>query len=279
MKHSTNNSVVATLISRVLYIAVFFFSISPLASAEGDADLAQELTNPIADIITLPIQMNFDNDIGINDQGSKVVTNIQPVMPFEVNQDWNLISRTIMPVVQQDEVFPGQGSQFGLGDINMSLFFSPKRPTASGITWGVGPVFLLPTATDPLIGGKKWGVGIGTVALTLRDRWTIGGLANHIWSVAGDDDRSDISNTFIQPFVAYTLPSAWTFSVQSETNYNWKTEQWSVPLNFSVSKLAKIGKLPVSLQGGVGYWLESPDTGPEGVRYRLQATIVLPKMR
>jgi len=102
-------------------------------------------------------------------------------------------------------------------------------------------------------------------------------LGNHAWSVAGDDNRPDISNTFIQPFVAYTWPSAWTVAVQSESSYNWETDEWSVPINVAVSKLVMIGPLPVSLQGGVGYWLQSPDTGAEGVRYRLQANIVLPK--
>ena len=250
---------------------------STLVKAADDADLAQELTNPIANLITIPIQMTFDNDIGANDQGSKITTNFQPVIPFEVNNDWNLITRTIMPVIYQDEVFPGQGSQFGLGDINMSLFFSPKKPAAGGVIWGVGPVFVFPTATDTLLGSKKWSAGAGGVALTMRGPWTFGGLANHVWSVAGDSDRSDISNTFLQPFGAYTWPNAWTVSVQSESNYNWKTEQWSIPVTAAASKLVKFGKLPVSLQAGVGYWLESPDSGPEGIRYRLQANIVLPK--
>jgi len=107
--------------------------------------------------------------------------------------------------------------------------------------------------------------------------WTIGAIANHVWSVAGDSARADISNTFIQPFVAYTWPSAWTVSAQTESTYNWKTEQWSVPVNAAVAKLVKIGKVPVSLQGGVGYWVESPDAGPKGWRLRLQANIVLPK--
>jgi len=276
MKHSIDNKVRTTMRTSLLYVVSLCFSISPLARA-ADADLAQELTNPIASIVTVPIQMNFDNDIGVNDQGSKITTNVQPVIPFDINPDLNLITRTIMPVIHQDEVFPGQGSQFGLGDINMSLFFSPKKPTAGGVIWGVGPVFLLPTATDPLLGGKKWGVGVGGVALTLRGPWTIGGLANHVWSVAGDSDRSDISNTFLQPFIAYTWPSAWTVSAQSESTYNWKTEQWSVPVTFGVSKLVRIGKLPVSLQAGAGYWLDAPDSGPEGIRYRLQMNIVLPK--
>ena len=250
----------------------------PAAAQESDADLAQELSNPLADLMSIPIQMNYDRDIGPSDDGWKLQTNIQPVIPFHLNEDWNLITRTIMPVINQEDIFPGAGSQFGLGDINLSLFFSPKKPSSGGVTWGVGPVLLFPTATESLLGAKKWGAGPTLVALTIRGPWTIGMLANHIWSYAGDSDRQDISNTFMQPFVAYTWPSAWTFSLQSETNYNWETEKWSVPVNAAFSKLVKLGKLPVSLQAGVGYWLESPETGPEGFRFRLQATFVLPKL-
>lgn len=244
----------------------------------GDAELAQELSNPLADLMSIPFQMNYDRGIGPFDDGWKLQTNIQPVIPFSLNANWNLISRTIMPVIYQDDIFPDAGSQFGLGDINLSLFFSPKKPTSGGLIWGVGPVLLFPTATDSLLGAKKWGAGPTAVALSMRGPWTVGILANHIWSYTGDSDRQDISSTFLQPFAAYTWPSAWTVSVQSESSYNWKTEKWSVPVNMAVSKLVRLGKLPVSLQAGVGYWAESPETGPEGFRFRLQANFVLPKL-
>ena len=250
---------------------------APGAQPDGDASLAQDLTNPLADLMTIPIQMNYDRNIGVQDDGWKLQTNIQPVVPFQLNQDWSLITRTIVPVIYQDDIFPGAGSQFGLGDINLSLFFSPRKPAPGGVIWGVGPVLLLPTATDDLLGADKWGAGPTAVALTMRGPWTIGALGNHIWSFAGDNLRRDISNTFLQPFAAYTWPSAWTVSVQSESTYNWKTEKWSVPVNVAVSKLVRWGRLPVSLQAGVGYWLESPDTGPEGFRFRLQANFVLPR--
>jgi len=263
-----------------------FFTLNPPAQAEstsgagkgGDAELAQELSNPLADLMSIPFQMNYDRDIGPLDDGRKLQTNIQPVIPFSLNEDWNVISRTIIPVIDQDDIFPGEGSQFGLGDINLSLFFSPKKPTSAGLIWGIGPVLLFPTATDSLLGAKKWGAGPAVVALTTRGPWTVGFLANHLWSYAGDSDRQDISSTFVQPFAAYTWPSAWTVSLQSESTYNWKTEKWSIPINAAVSKLVRWGKLPVSLQAGVGYWAESPETGPEGFRFRLQANFVLPKL-
>ena len=261
----------------VFMLAGIYLSFYPLTKAIGDAELAQELTNPIADIMTIPIQMNFDNDIGVNDEGSKTTTNIQPVIPFKINEDWNLITRTIFPFISQDNIYPGSGSQSGLGDITEQLFFSPRKPTAGGLIWGVGAVIILPTATDSLLGTEKWSLGPAGVAITMRGPWTFGALGNHAWSVAGDSERADINNTFLQPFVAYTWSNAWTVSVQSESNYNWKTEKWSIPLNAAAGKLVFFGKLPVSLQAGVGYWLESPDTGPEGIRYRLQANIVLPK--
>jgi len=275
---------VTIVISTFLVFLAFFMPNQPAyaetasGAGKGDAELAQELSNPLADLISIPFQMNYDRNIGPSEDGWKLQTKVQPVIPFHLNRNWNLITRTIVPVTYQEDIFPGAGSQFGLGDINLSLFFSPKKPTSGGVTWGVGPVLLLPTATDDLLGAEKWGAGPAIVALTTRGPWTFGMLGNHLWSYAGNSDRQDISSTAVQPFAAYTWPSAWSVSVQSESTYNWKTEKWSVPINAAVSKLTRLGKLPVSLQAGVGYWVESPEAGPEGFRFRLQATFVLPKL-
>ena len=242
----------------------------------SDDQLAKQLANPLATLISVPFQMNFDRNIGPVDDGYQLSIKVQPVVPFVLDKDWNLISRTILPVVYQERIFPGAGSQLGLGDIAQSFFFSPRKRTSWGMIWGIGPVFLLPTGTEPLLRGQKWGAGPTGVALVQKGPWTVGALANHIWSFAGSSSRPDVNATFVQPFISYTTPDAWTFAVVSESTYNWTAKAWSIPVNFNISKLVKLGKLPVSISGGFGYWAKSPAAGPNGFRFRFQLAFLFP---
>jgi hypothetical protein len=257
-----------------LIIAVFTAQNAVAAEKES---LAKKLANPIASLISLPFQLNYDSNIGQNDDGERYLLNIQPVVPISMNDDWNIISRTILPLVSQDDIYPGAGSQSGLGDVVQSVFFSPKEPTERGLIWGVGPVFLIPTATDDLLGADKWGTGPTAVALKQAGPWTLGTLANHIWSVAGDDDRADVSSTFLQPFISYTSKSAVTLTVNTESTYDWEAEKWSVPLNFTATKVLSLGKQLVNVGGGIRYWAESPDSGPEGFGVRVIFVLLFPK--
>jgi hypothetical protein len=217
------------------------------------AKYAKQLANPVSALISVPLQLNFEDNIGPLDEGSRVTLNMQPVIPFSLNEDWNLISRTILPLISQQDIFPGSGSQSGLGDTVQSLFFSPVNPTVSGWIWGAGPVFLLPTATDELLGADKWGAGPTAVALKQQGPWTYGFLANHIWSFAGDSDRNDVSSTFLQPFVGYTTAKGWSFDIQTESTYDWENEHWNVPLVFLVSKVTTIGGQLIQVQAGPRY--------------------------
>jgi hypothetical protein len=243
----------------------------------SNQELAKKLSNPVAALISAPFQFNYDQNIGPQDDGSRLTLNIQPVIPFSISKDWNLISRTISPVVSQHDIFPDAGSQFGIGDIVQSFFFSPKRPTSGGLIWGAGPVILLPTASDDLLGTKKWGIGPTGVVLKQDGPWTYGALANHIWSVGGDSDRQDISNTFLQPFLSFTNKAAWSFTVNSESTYNWKSKKWAIPLNGVVSKVTRIGNQMISFAGGIRCWAKSQVTGPKKLGFRFVVTLLFPK--
>ena len=135
---------------------------------ESTDALREAAQNPVASMISLPFQNNTDFNIG-PDNKTKNTLNVQPVWPFELNDDWNLITRTIFPLTSQPALFPGQERTFGLGDTTITAFLSPKE--SGQIVWGAGPMFLLPTATDDMLGADKWGLGISGVALTVIDRW------------------------------------------------------------------------------------------------------------
>ena len=248
------------------------------ANAEEDAEsIAQKLSNPVASMISVPFQFNYDSNIGPSDDGYRSFVNIQPVIPISLNDEWNIISRTILPVIWQSDIFPGAGSQTGIGNITQSIFFSPKAPTERGWIWGAGPVIVIPTASDDLLGGDQWGLGPTAVALKQEGPMTMGMLANHVWSVANDNGPNEnISSTFIQPFFTYGNAGI-TYTLNTETTYNWETEDWSVPINAIVSKVMKWGDQTVQVGGGVRYWAESADIGPEGWGFRFQITLVYPK--
>jgi hypothetical protein len=248
----------------------------PPVEPGSDAELAQTLTNPVASLIQAPVQNNFDWGWGADGSGFRYQANIQPVVPISLDSDWNLISRTILPVIGQSDVTGPATSQFGLGDVVQSLFFSPARPSASGLVWGAGPVLLVPTATDAALGTGKWGVGPTAVVLRLDGQFTYGALVNHIWSFAGKASRADVSATFVQPFLAYTSRTATTYSINTETTYDWTNDQWLVPINVGISQLVVVGKQPVSIGAGARYWVESPRGGPDW-GMRLSLTMLFPK--
>ena len=243
------------------------------ASAE---ELALQLANPVAALISVPFQLNYDRNVGPEDEGDRWTLNIQPVAPFELSDNWNLISRTILPVVTQDDIFADAGRQSGIGDVVQSLFFSPRAPVRGWIL-GAGPVFLLPTGSDELLTADKWGAGPTAVLLKQTGSWTYGALVNHLWSFAGDDERSDVSATFLQPFLAYTTPTALTLTLQTESTYNWKADQWTVPIAVVVSKVTAIGGQRISLAGGIRYYADSPESGASGWALRGVVTLLFPK--
>jgi len=227
-------------------------------------DLARQLANPIASLTQVPFQFNFDFGAGPDGDGEIYTLNFQPVIPINLTPDLNLISRTIFPILTgREDVFPGRNSVWGLGDTVASFFFSPVQPGPGGMIWGLGPVFLLPTATDQFLGSEKWGAGPAGVALMQRGSWTFGLHANHIWSFPGRDNRADVNATFLQPFVWYQFGRGETVFLHTETTYDWTGEQWIVPINVGYIKVFALGTQPASIQVMGRYFVEAPTGGPD----------------
>jgi hypothetical protein len=238
-----------------------------------EAELAKKLQNPVANLISVPIQNNWDFGIGPA-RAFKYTANIQPVIPFSISEDWNLITRTIMPVIYAQSPVVGGSDHSGLGDIVQSFFLSPKAPVGGWIL-GAGPVLLWPSATDSVLGSGKWGAGPTAVALRQDNGFTYGMLANQIWSFAGWGPQN-VNATFLQPFVSYTTKTYTTFAMNTESTYDWNARQWTVPLNWSVQQLLKIGKQPVAFQVGYRAYADRPSGGPNwGLRFVI--TLLFPK--
>lgn len=259
-------------------------STSPSPATEPTAQqLSQRLSNPLADMVSVPLQFNWEQGVGPED-GTRFVMNLQPVVPFTINSDWNLVGRMILPVVGQPVLFPGGEATSGAGDVLLSGFFSPAHGSSNqgglrGAIWGVGPVLSLPSTSERTLGSGRWSAGPTVVVLKQSGRLTYGGLANHLWSFAGEDGRADVSQTFLQPFFAYATPSGVTYSVNSESTANWRAksgEQWTVPINVTLSKMARFGPFPASYGIGAGYFVAKP-TGGADWKLRMAVTIILPK--
>lgn len=253
------------------------------ASSEAETDsasLAQKALNPVAAMYSLPVQYNWDQKMGSTGDGQRSVANIQPVLPFALNEDWNLISRTILPVIDQHGLADhGAADKSGVGDITQSFFFSPRAPTASGWIIGVGPALLIPTASDKLLGSEQWGLGPTAVALKQSNGWTRGILANHLWGLDGSPphDKDTVNQTFLQPFLSYTTGTFTTYGVNTESTYDWQSREWSVPINFNVTQLLKLGGQPLTVQAGPRYWLDRADEGPQGWGFRFAVTLLFPR--
>src|SRR5262245_52495906 len=245
----------------------------PQQSGPESRDLAAKLSNPVSDLVSVPFQFNWEQNVGPFEL-TRFVLNVQPVMPFRVTEEMNLIVRLIAPLIRQPPLFANGFASFGMSDITTSFFVSPAK--SQRLTWGAGPVIVLPSTSEPTLGSGKWSAGPTIVALKQEGPWTFGALWNQVWSFSGDDSRSDVNQMFLQPFLSYQATHTVTVTVQSETTANWEAEDdddtWTIPINVAVSKIASFGPFPASYQFGFGVFPVHPDIGPS---WKIRSAIVL----
>jgi hypothetical protein len=260
------------MLARLVALALLLGTASLAAAEDSNTELAKKSQNPVADLISIPLQDNIGFGYGPKNDVQNVL-NIQPVIPVSLNKEWNLITRTILPIIAQ----PWPEAEFGLGDLNATAFLSPAAP--GKLIWGVGPVLQFPTATDRLLGSGKWCAGGAAVALLMEGPWVVGGLLNNIWSYAGNGDRRSVNQMLFQPFINYNLPDAWYVTFSPIITGNWMAageNVWTVPLGGGFGKIFRIGKLPFNGQLSAYANVAKPEVGPDWT-LRVQLAILLPK--
>lgn len=266
----------SSLTKKITALCLLGLSLQAFSQEKSKQDWAKEAVNPLTSLTYVPLQLDHERNIGPDDDGERLTLNVQPLTSFELSNDWNLISRTIVPIVYQEDIYPDAGDQFGLGDSLQSFFFSPKEDIGDGWIWGVGPALLAPTATDDDLAGDKWAVGPTAVIAKSEGPWTLGLLANHLASFAGKDDATNVNDTFIQPFIDYTTEEGVTFEVTTESNYSWTHEEWSIPLIFTINKLTQIGDQMIIYGGGLRYWADGTEDDPEGLSFTFSLYFLFP---
>ena len=235
-------------------------------------DLAKAAQNPVASLISIPFQFNFNSGGGLG-AGTLFNLNVQPVIPIKVTQDWNVIFRTIIPFLSSPTASGDQVS--GIGDIQLQFFASPAHP--GKIIWGLGPIFSVPAATNPLFRTGSWAVGPTAVVLSTPGHWVLGILANQLWTFAESGDAPDVNQLLIQPFVNYNFGKGWAISTAPVITANWSGsgEQWTVPLGGGLSKTTVFNRRPMTIAGQYYYNVSHPASGPSS-QFRLFVSLLYP---
>jgi len=243
---------------------------------EGEEDLAKAAQNPVGDLISVPFQNNTNFGIGTYDRTQNVL-NIQPVIPISLGSEWNLITRTIFPVITQPDFFSESGSTTGLGDISFTAFLSPAKP--GKFIWGVGPAVIMPSATETNLGSGKWSMGPSLVGLTMKGHWVIGMIMSQVWSFAGQSDQADVNFFLAQYFVNYNMDHGYYLTSAPIITSNWNASsgnQWTVPFGAGAGKIFRLGKQPMNFNMAAYYNIIKPDFGPDW-QLRFQLQFMFPK--
>ena len=270
---------VASLTTHCIVLAIVMLSGNlQLACAQGSSDIAKQAQNPIASLVSVPLENDFNPQTGVKKEDSYLFE-LKPVVPFRLSNDWNLITRTIIPVIQVPDLAPGVSGTGGLGDVQESLFLSPTK--AGPVIWGAGSVISFPTATENILGTKKLSLGPTVVVLRIQGHWLFGALAQNLFSVAGPSARPDVNQMLLQPFVNYNLPHKWYLVSSPIITANWEvtsSERWVVPVGGGVGKIVHFGNVPVNVYTQFFRNVQRPD-GTSSWSARFQMQFLFPKKR
>ncbi len=248
-------------------------STGAVSAQHSNTDLAKAAQNPLASMISLPFQNNTNFDYGPEDDTQNTL-DIQPVWPFELNKDWNLVTRTILPVMSNPPVTPEGNRTYGLGDTTFTAWFSPSA--ASKLVWGAGPAIVLPTSTDNDLGTGEWAVGPSVVVLTMPGNWVLGSLLSNVWDASGSEDINFLT---WQPIINYNLSDGWYLASVPIITADWEADsdqRWTVPVGGGVGKIFRIGKQPINMSGHVYYNTKKPDVVGDWT-LRVQFQLMFPK--
>ena len=243
------------------------------AAAPDDVAIAKELSNPLANMISMPIQWEYNRGMGINQQGRDQTFLLQPVAPINLSGGDLFIVRPILAAASMNDVNGFSG--FGVSSLTIESFYAPQ--TGSSWIWGVGPYLSTPINNSGYFGSQQTGAGVTGVVLNRDGPWTYGLLAYQSWSVGGNAAYGTQNNLYGQPFLAYTNKDAWTFAANMQAQYNYDTHSTSNPLYVGISKLEVFGKQPVQFSLGATYYLSTSPMGPQGWGARATVTFVFPK--
>jgi len=248
------------------------------SAAAAESKLEKDVQNPVSELISVPLQNNTSFEAGPYSRTGNVL-NIQPVIPLNLNDNWMLKSRTILPISWQPYLDQNSGGEFGLGDVTQTFFLSPRH--THGFAWGIGPAFVIPTATDTALGQGKFSLGPSIVALSQPGHWTLGALINNVWSVAGSDSRPPVNEMQLQAFVTYQLKKGWYVATSPIIVANWRATSgngWTVPVGGGIGRVTRMGHQPVNLTAQF-YGNAAYPTGTSPWSMRLQFDLLFPEGR
>lgn len=233
---------------------------APGEPAPGDVTaLAKATQNPVADLLAIPLQFNFNSGGDLGDR-TALNLNVQPVVPISLTSEWIVVARTIIPLYNLPDQ-SGDGAS-GVGDIVSELLVSSAE--ASTFQWGVGPVFSLPTATLAPVRTGSWAAGPAAVGLVTTGRWVAGALATQTWTFADYGDRREVEQLQIQAFANFNFGQGWAVVAAPLIIADWTASSdnaWTVPLGGGLTWTTHVGDQAVQLSAQYYRNLVYPDGG------------------